>query len=95
MTTPILDVASAGHVQATSTGTADIKTLTPPAGVRGVYLTVSTTNAIVTFDGTAPGAANGLALIKDALPIFFPVAKAIQLASSAAASCVVNAMWVR
>lgn len=83
------------HASATSTGTANIQTLTPPAGAAGCYVTVSTTAARVTFDGTNPGAGAAPGLV---LPAGFtgllPWAKTIKFASTAAANAEVNVLWL-
>ena len=84
------------HAQATSTATNDVKTMTPPAGAHGVFLTVSTNGCTMTFDGTTPSSSNGVAFPKDGVPAFFPLGTStIKFISQAAGNSVVNAFWVR
>lgn len=82
------------HVQQTSTGTADVKTFTKPALATACFITVETTNARVTFGGDTPDASNGLIVLKDSQPLYFPVAADIKFVSTAAANCIVNVMWL-
>lgn len=84
------------HAQETSTSTSDVKTLTPPAGAHGVFLTVTTNGCTMTFDASTPSSSNGLAFPKDGVPAFFPLGTAtIKFISQAAGNSVVNALWVR
>ncbi len=85
---------TAPHAQATSTGTANVQTLTVPAGANAVLISVETTNARVTSDGTTPSATNGLVYQKDASPVFVPLAETIKFVSTAAANSVLNALWI-
>lgn len=82
------------HVQVTSTGTSDVHMITPPGGGHGFFVTVQTNNIYLTFDGSAPSSSNGLHVVKDSAPVFFPVGKAISFASDAAANAVVNILWL-
>lgn len=82
------------HVQITSTGTSDVKTATPPGGGHGFFCTVQTNNIYLTFDGTTPSSSNGLHILKDTAPIFFPVGKTLSVVSDAAGNAVVNILWL-
>lgn len=82
------------HVQATSTGTGDVHTLTPPAGSHGFFITVQTNPIYLTLDGTAPSSTNGLHVIKDSAPIFIPAGRPINFAADTAGNAVVNILWV-
>jgi hypothetical protein len=84
------------HESATSTGTADIKTITKPPNANGMYLSAKTNNARVTFDGTAPGAgvAPGLIIVAGAQPVFFPFATDIKFVSEIAGNSELNVLWV-
>lgn len=82
------------HAQATSTGTADVKTFSPPGGAHGFFITVQTNPVYLTLDGTTPSSTNGLHVIKDAAPVFIPASKTISVASDTAGNAVVNVLWV-
>lgn len=62
-----------GHEKLTSTGTADIKTATIPKGTSAIEITVETTPARVTFDGSDPSAGVGLICQHAQNPWFLPV----------------------
>lgn len=92
------------HVSATSSGTANVQPLIPSGDKKahGVWLTVETTPARVTFDGTSPGAggAPGLVIPIGTAPLFFPFSfgrgtPAIRFASASAGNSTVNAMFVQ
>lgn len=91
-----LQTGESVHEAATSTGTADIQTLTKPPGATAMILSAKTNNARVTFDGTNPGvsAAPGLVIIAGAQPWFAPFATDIEFASEAAANCELNVLWL-
>lgn len=57
-------VPSGAHLTAVSTGTSDVQSITVPAHANKMVVTVKTTAARVTFDGTtpAPGTPVGLCL---------------------------------
>jgi hypothetical protein len=84
------------HETASSTGTADKKTITKPPNANGMFLSAKTTNVRVTFDGTDPGAgvAPGLIIIQGAQPVFFPFATDIEFVSDSAAASELNVLWV-
>lgn len=87
-------VADTPHVQKTSTGTADTQTATAPAFAVGCLLTVETTAARVTFDGSTPTSTNGLVIPAGTTPIFIPLGRTIKIRSTAAANSVVNVLWL-
>ena len=62
-------------VSTTSTGPTDIKTVTVPIMSSGVFISVETTAARMTFEGTAPGNGTGPGLVfpTGAVPAFMPV----------------------
>ena len=84
------------QVQKTSTGTGDVQTATPPTNgpPRFCILTVETTSARVTFDGSAPASNNGHVIPAGALPWQCLVAPVIKFASTGGTSSVVNITWV-
>lgn len=86
------------HATATSTGTSNSQTFTPPSGAHGFYVTVSTNGCYMTFDGTAPSSTNGLSIPAGVAPLFFPFApqasNGIIVRSQAAANSIVNVCWV-
>ena len=83
--------------QLTSTGTADVQTATVPTGTSAVMISVETTNARATFEGTAPDATHGHVLVKDLEPVLIPVGvgATIKVASTAAANSVVGLTYLR
>lgn len=84
------------HVQATSSGTADVQSLpTPGKGCHGFLITVSTNGCYLTLDGGTPSSTNGLAIPAGTSPIFIPIAKNIKVASQAAGNSVVNVLWLQ
>lgn len=84
------------HEQVTSTGTANVQTLTAPPGAKAVLLACLTNGCYFTVDGSTPTAVNGMTLPSGALPLLLPVNGDIKVASQqAAASSVVNALWLR
>lgn len=82
------------HQQATSTGTADVQTLTLPATTQAVFLSVETTGCYLTVDGTTPSSSNGIFLPTGVLH-FVPLGPGltVKFASSAAAVSKVNALY--
>lgn len=74
-----------------------VKTLTAPAYAAGVIITVETTSARVTFDGSDPSAASAPShvIAKDQLPLFLPIGAGTVLKwiSTANAASVVQATW--
>jgi len=83
------------HVQATSAGTADIKTIAAPKDAVACLIDVATTDARVTFDGSAPSATNGLIVKAGQQPIYVGVGKAVMFASTAAAASIVDLLWLK
>jgi hypothetical protein len=78
--------------QKVSTGTGDVQTWTPPDTITHVLLSVETTDARITCDGSTPGASNGHVLPKGAIPLYLPVGRnsAIKVVSTAGTSAVLN-----
>ena len=85
---------AASHARATSSGIANVQTLSPPAGTSACVLTVQTSNAQATFNGIDASTTNGIILQKDASPIFFPFAETIKFVSTAAVNSVVDVLWL-
>lgn len=77
-------------------GSADVKTITPPAGAHAVFISVETTNARATLDGSDPSVASAPSLVipKDAAPLLVPAAPTIKWVSTAAAASVLQACWL-
>jgi hypothetical protein len=82
------------HVQATSTGTANVQTLTPPPSAKACFIDVETNGIRFTLDGTTPDATNGLTLAVNDGPFFLPLAKPIAFVSQAAANAICNVLWL-
>ena len=88
--------AGTAHQRGSSSGTANVQTITLAGGTSAVYITVETTNARVTFDGSDPSAANAPSLVIPAagLPVMFPVAggTVIKWVSTAAAASILQTL---
>lgn len=90
-------------VSQSSTGPTDIKTFAPASKNRanGVWVSVETTAARITFDGTAPGNATGPGVVipAGATPQYFPFpindARPLKVASAAAGTSLVTCTFVR
>ena len=82
----------AGEHQLTSTGTGDVQTYIPAAGIAHLVLSVETTDASFTLGGGTPGSGVGHVLPKGALPFYVPVGKGtvLKMASTAGTSSVMN-----
>lgn len=67
--------SATAHQRASSTGVADAKTITLGSMTSAILISVETTNARVTFDGSDPTAASAPSLIfpKDLSPVLVPV----------------------
>jgi len=78
--------------QATSTGTADVKTITIGKSSSAFLIGVETTNARVTFDGTTPDSSHGVVYLKDQAPIYVPCGEGtvIKFTATASANSVVS-----
>lgn len=87
--------------RASSPGTAggDVQTITPPDGTSACLITVETTNARATFDGTDPSAANAPShvVIKDQNPLYVPIGQGatIKFCSTAAAAAVMQVTFLQ
>ncbi len=97
MAKPFTQKALPSPAQATSTGTADIKTITLPVGTSAILISVETTNARVTFDGTNPSASNGQVFPFGQMPAYLPIGGGVvvKFASTAAANSTVNISALR
>lgn len=86
-----------GQAQATSTGTGDVKTLTPPPDTSAALISVETTSARMTFDKSAPAAGNGHVFPTAQVPqmILIGPGSEIRFAATAAANSIVNVTWLR
>lgn len=88
--------ATTAHQRDSSPGTAsgDVKTLTLNKNTSAILLTVETTNARVTFDGSDPGAASAPSNVfpKDSIPVLVPIGcgEVVKWCSTAAAASVVQ-----
>lgn len=82
------------HVSDTSTGTADVKVITPPPNATACMIVAETTAARVTFDGSTPAAANGLPIPVGASPLYVPLGTAIKFVSQAAANSILHVLWL-
>lgn len=84
------------HKSDTSTGTADKKTITRPSRANAMILSVVTTSARATFDGTDPGAgvAPGLVIVAGAQPVFLPFATDIEFVSNTAGNSELNVLYL-
>jgi hypothetical protein len=91
-------VANGAPVQNTSTGTADVKTVTPPATATAFLVSIETNGARVTFDGSTPSATSLLLPTTGSqgtiLPISWPSGGALKFASSIAGNSVVTIQWL-
>jgi hypothetical protein len=85
-----------GHVQTTSTGTADVKTITLEPSCHAIMVSARTTAGILTFNGSTPSSSNGLDVSAGANPTLLPLGynlhggHQLKWASSAAANAVLN-----
>lgn len=83
--------------QTTSTGTADVKTVSPPAPdnqPQAVMISVETNDAWVTIDGTTPSATNRLIFPKAAMPqLVLLGSDTIKFTSSIAGNSILNVVW--
>lgn len=82
------------HDQATSASTGNVATLARPANASACYLTVTTTKAFITFDGSTPSSTNGLPVVAGGLPVRFDVLGDIKVDSSAGTASIVDCLWV-
>lgn len=85
------------QARGSSSGTADVQTLIPPADASACEITVETTNARMTVDGSTPSVTNGHVFPKDQLPHLKLIGpgSSIKWISIAAAASVVNVTWYR
>lgn len=92
-------IPNGAPVQNPSTGTADVKTVTPPVSATASLVSIETNGARVTFDGSTPGATSLLLPTTGSqgnlLPISFPAGGVIKFASSIAGNSVVTIQWLQ
>lgn len=82
------------QAQDSSPDTTTSKTLVPPQGAIACEITVETTAARVTWNGTTPSSTNGLLIQPAAAPLYQPFAKTITWRSSAGTASIVNVLWL-
>lgn len=88
------------HEEATSTGTADVATITPAVGDRGIskanacYLSAITSGCYVTFDGSTPSATNGLFIPSGTAPILVLLGETIKFVSATASGTTLKVLWL-
>lgn len=86
------------QAQDSSPDTSTTKTLAPPTTTAATpvacLVTVETTAARVTFNGTAPSSANGIVVQKDAAPLYLPFAATITWRSTAGTASILNVVWL-
>lgn len=87
--------SAAAHFQKSPDATT-AQVFTVATGARGLFVTCTTNDAYITFDGSTPSSTNGLALVKSTAPVFFPVNPkySVKVLSTVAGGSVVNVMWV-
>lgn len=67
-----------------------------PAGADGVFISVNTQDARVSFDGTTATATNGVMIKAGSTPAFFPVAgNDLSIIGLNASASDVSLLWVR
>lgn len=84
------------HQRGSSATTVDVKTINLNGNTSAILVTVETTNARLTFDGTDPSAASAPSNVfpKDSLPVLVPVGPGatVKWVSTAAAASVVQVL---
>lgn len=86
-------VISQAHSAINADGTT-VATVTPPAGARKCYVTVKSNDVIMSFDGTAPSATNGLIFKKDLTAVPLPIAVVTKILAISASAATVDFLWV-
>lgn len=90
--------AGTAHQRGSSSGVANVQTITLAGNTSAVFITVETTSARVTFDGSDPSAANAPSIVIPAagVPIMIPVGggTVIKWVSTAAAASIVQTLEV-
>ena len=83
------------HVQATSTGTANVATIVAPIASTAFYIDCETNGIRFTLDGTTPDATNGMTLATGQVPLFVPVGgRDIKFVSQIAGNAIANVLWL-
>lgn len=86
------------HQRGSSSGTGNVQTITLAGNTSAVFITVETTTARVTFDGSDPSAVNAPSMVIPAggLPVMIPVGggTVIKWCSTAAAASVLQTFEV-
>lgn len=95
----LYDVATQHGAEAeptqTSTGTADVKTFTPPRTAVAFLISVETNACRLTLDGDTPDATHGQVFPKDVAPQLVLVGgRDVKVVSIAAANSVVHITWL-
>ena len=91
------DICSADtHAVATSTGTANVQTITAPETATAFYLACETTGLRFVLDGSTPDGTNGLPVAAGAAPLFVPIGRArtIKFVSQAAANSTAHVLFL-
>lgn len=90
----IKGAGATAHQRGSSSGTANVATITLKPDTSQITIAVETTSARVTFDGTDPSVASAPSIVfpKDSLPLLQPVGAGtvIKWCSTAAAASVVQ-----
>ena len=85
--------------QVTSTGTANLQSLAIPTGARALLISVETTDARMTFDGSTPGTTNGHVIKAGVNPFVIElggaaIAPVVQFKSTAGANSIVDVTYL-
>lgn len=86
-----------GHDRKTSTSTSDVQSFTFPRGTSHVEFQVYTTDAWVTYDGTAPSPTNGLLFPAGQTSVFRTLGQGttLKFVSSAAAASTLSIAYLQ
>lgn len=89
-------ISGASDEQYTSTSTANVQTLTIPKGALALLVSVETTSARLTTDGSAPASTKGHVIQTAQNPLYLPFAAGATLkyASTAGTSSILNVTWL-
>lgn len=91
--------AADSHTQLVSTGTGDVQTATPAAGVNAVYVQAISIDCYLTWDGTDPSSTNGLRIYAGQMPFFVPLGLSgnavFKVASVSGSTSTVNLAWMK
>lgn len=86
------------QVSATSTGTANVQTVTIPKATKGMFIACITNGGYFVFDGSTPDATNGLPVQDGAAPLFvplgYPAITNVKFVSDLAGNCVAHFLFL-